>query len=140
MIIKQPSSCPKRGAALVSVLAMTAIVLLIITSTVMVSIINARISFDQTQTQKVYQSAKGLVEEVILRFIRERSFTNPYPEWTADCLQIQDFECKMDLNLTAEGGIVDVWGKSGNKIRHFQFELDVLEDESVSLSGVREIN
>ncbi len=45
----------------------------------------------------------------------------------------------MELNLGEAGGMVDVWGKTGGKVRHLQVELVVNEDESVTVSAKREI-
>lgn len=129
----------KKGAALVSILGITAITLLIITSTILVSVLNSRIGLDWRQSTQALQKTQALRDEAILRFLRQRSFPNPYPNWTADCLQISDWECKMELDLAADGGLIDIWGKVGNKIRHLQVELDVLEDESVTVSASREI-
>jgi len=129
----------KKGAALVSILAVTAIVLIVLMAGTVVAIINSRMNLAQLQSQRAYQATGSLVDEVILRFIRERVFLNPYPDWTSRCLQITDFDCKMELNLQEDGGLVDVWGRVANKIRHFQIELDVLEDESVSVSARREL-
>ena len=129
----------KQGAALISILGITAITLLIITSTTLVAVLNSKMGLDWRQSTQAYQKTEALLDEVILRFLRQRSFVNPYADWTADCLQIPDWECKMELDLAADGGLVDVWGKVGNKIRHLQAELDVLEDESVTVNAKREI-
>jgi len=128
-----------QGVALISVLGITAVALIVISASILVAVINARVGLGRIQSQRVYQRTEGLLEEVILRFIRWRNFTNPYPDWTEDCLQIQDFECKMELNLDTTGGIIDVWGKTAGKIRHLQVDLIVGEDESVTVSAKREI-
>lgn len=128
-----------KGVALISVLAVTAVVLVVISTTTFVSVINSRMGLDRFQSQKTFQETEALIEEAILKFIRWRSFTNPYPDWTSDCLQIKDFECKMEFNLAEEGGTVDAWGKSADKIRHLQVELDVNEDQSVSISAKKEV-
>jgi len=127
------------GVALISVLAITAIVLIIISVVTLVSIINAKLGLDKVQSQKSYQGAEGLIDEAILRFVRYRSFTNPYPEWTENCLQIEGFECKMELDLDQNGGTIDAWGKMADKIRHLQVKLVVAEDGSASISGRKEI-
>jgi hypothetical protein len=128
-----------KGVALISVLAITAIALVVISTTTFISIVNSRMGLDRLHSQKAYQGADALIEESILRFTRWRGFSNPYSDWTSDCLQIKDFECKMEINLGQDGGTVDAWGKVANKIRHLQLELEVLEDESVSISARREI-
>ena len=128
-----------KGVALISVLAVTAVVLVIISTTTFVSVINSRIGLDRFQSQKTFQGTEALIEEVILKFVRWRNFTNPYPDWTSDCLQIKDFECKMELSLDEQGGIVDAWGKVKDKIRHLQVKLDVNEDQEVSISTQKEV-
>ena len=129
----------EEGVALISVLAITAVALVVISVSVIVAVINAKTGLSRFQSQKSYQLTEGLIEEAVLRFIRWRDFTNPYPDWTENCLQIEDFECKMELDLSLDGGVIDVWGKTADKIRHLQIEVDVLEDESVSVSAKREI-
>jgi len=119
----------KKGVALISVLAVSAIVLIVISSSTVISIVDSKMSFSDKQSQKAYQGAKAVSEEAVLRFIRQRVFTNPYPVWSDDCLQIEDFSCKMDLNLQEDGGYIDVWGKTGSKIRHLQVELSVVDNQ-----------
>lgn len=128
-----------QGVALISILAITAIALIVISAAVIVSIVNIQMALNQLQTRKAHQTAEGLTEEVILKFIRFRNFTNPYSEWTENCLQIENIQCKMDYSLDQSGGTINSWGKSGNKLRQLQTELIVSQDESVSVSARREI-
>lgn len=125
--------------ALISVLTLTAVALIVITAAVVVTIINNRIGFDQYQSQKVYQLTDSVLQDAILRFLRYRDFVNPYPDWTQDCLQIQNFTCKMELSLTENGGTIEAWGKINNKLRHLQTQLTVTEDQNVTISGKKEI-
>lgn len=129
----------EEGIALISVLAVTAVALIIISVSIIVAIVNAKAGLGRLQSQKSYQATEAQIEEAVLRFIRWRDFSNPYPDWRENCLQIEDFECKMELDLNPDGGVIDVWGKTAGKIKHLQVEIDVLEDESVSVSARREI-
>jgi len=118
----------KQGAALVSILALTSLALVIISSTTVISVINAKINQDQFYSEETYQAVNCLVDEAVLRYIRERDFENPYPDWTGDCLQIVGFDCKMELNLDENGGVVDAWGKIKGKQRHIRADL-TFDDE-----------
>ncbi len=129
----------RKGVALISVLSLTAIALVIITVVVVVTIINSQIGFDQYQAQKTYEATEAVLQDGILRFLRDRVFINPYSQWTQNCLQIQNFVCKMELNLTESGGTIEAWGKINNKLKHLQTELIVTENENVSISSKKEI-
>jgi len=128
----------KKGAALVSILALTSLALAVISSTTIISVVNAKINQSQFWSQKAYQGANCLLDEVIVKFERERSLDNAYPVWTDNCLQINGFDCKMDMNLTEDGGVVDVWGKYKNKQRHMKAIISVDEQQRVS-AGKEEI-
>jgi hypothetical protein len=123
-----------KGAALVSILALTSLALLIIASTTIISVINAKINLNQFSSKKTYQNVNALADEMILLFIRERSITNPYPSWTEDCLQIDGFDCRMELNLTGSGGSFDVWGKIKGKQRHVKVDISVDDQQRVTAS------
>lgn len=129
----------KSGSALISVLAISAIVLLIISVLTVTAIINRRMNLIQLQAQQTFEACEGLAEEAILRFIRQRNYPNPYPDWTQNCLQINGFDCKMELDLNEDGGTIDIWGKTVDKVRHLQLELEVDEDQRVILSAKREL-
>lgn len=128
-----------KGMALISILATTAIALLLVTVATLVAIINAKVGLDQRQYQTNYQAVESVAEEMVLRFIRERNLVNVYPDWTQNCLQITNFECKMELNLEASGGTIDIWGKTADKIRHLQLTLVVTADNSVQISSRKDI-
>ena len=130
---------PKGGVALISVLSITIVALIVVSASILIAIVNAKMGLSRIQSQKAYQGAEAFLEEAILRFIRCRDFTNPYFDWTENCLQIEDFECKMELDLSLDGGVIDVWGRTADKVRHLQVELDVLEDESVSVISRKDI-
>lgn len=129
----------KKGMALISVLAISAVALLVISAGVMVSVINGQISISQISSQKAYQAAEALKEEAVLRFIRSRDCLPGYDNWAENCLQIQDTQCKMVCSLTEAGGTVDVWGRNNDAMRHLQIEISVLGDESVSVTAQKEI-
>ena len=128
-----------QGIALISVLAATAVGLILISAAIVVAILNARSVFGGQESQKAYQGAEALIEETVIRYLRTREITNPYPDWVENCLQIQGFDCKMELNLEPDGGTVDSWGRVRNKIRHLQAELVVNDDGSLSVSSRKEI-
>lgn len=124
----------QNGAALVSILALTSLALLVISSTTVVSVINARINLNYFQSQKAYRAANYLTDEVIISFIRERTYNNLYADWTNDCLQIEGFDCKMNVSLTEDGGFVEAWGRWKNKQRRVRADLVVNADETVSVT------
>ncbi|PIS09014.1 hypothetical protein COT75_04095 [Candidatus Beckwithbacteria bacterium CG10_big_fil_rev_8_21_14_0_10_34_10] len=129
-----------KGVALISVLAITAITLIVISAVTLVSIINAKIGLNQFQSQKINQAVEALIDDQILSFIRNHeNLNNPYPNWTEDCLQIESFTCKMEFNLDEAGGFIDFFGKMDKKIRHWQVDFNINEDESVSVSARKEI-
>jgi len=129
----------RNGSALLSVLAVTAIALVLVSSLTLVTVINARTSLGFHQSERSYQAVESLLEEMILRFIRFRAVSNPYPDWTENCLQIEDFDCKMEMNLTESGGTIDAWGKMAGKIRHFQVELSVTDQDEVAVETKKEV-
>ncbi len=129
----------KQGVALIAIMGMTAMVLVLITVFIMVSVVDARMNLGKLQSEKAYQAMEALGDEALLNYIRSRLVSNPYPEWTGDCLQIPDFECKMDLNLDESGGVVEIWGRVKNKVRKMEIEVEVLEDESVNVISRREV-
>lgn len=130
----------KQGVALISVLAITAMALIIMTAAIVVAVINAKIGFNQFEAQKTLSATNSVLQDGILRYLRDRNFTNPYPDWTQNCLQIQNFTCKMELVLIDENrGTIQAWGKINDKLRHLQAELTITEDKSVSISGEKEI-
>lgn len=128
-----------QGVALISVLGISAISLIIISVVVIVSIINAKMSFSRLQTDKAYQSADGLVDEAVLRFVRIHACPDLYPEWTEPCLQIPEVQCKMSCSLDGNQGTIDSWAKTGKTMRHLKVEVYINEDESVSVSAQKEI-
>jgi hypothetical protein len=115
----------KNGVALISILAITAIALILISVLVVISIVN--------------KVAESLIDEAVLRYVRFRSFTNPYPDWTENCLQISNVQCKMNYEFDQSGGTIDAWGKSNNFVRHLQVQITVAADESASISARKEI-
>ena len=129
----------KRGVALISVLAITAVILVVMTVGVVVAMINSQVNFHQAQNQKTLMATDSVLQEAVLRYLRDRNFSNPYPDWTQNCLQVQNFTCKMELNLTVNGGTINAWGKVNDKLRHLQVQLTVNADQEVSVSGQREI-
>lgn len=128
-----------QGAALVSILAIMAVALIVVSASTLVAISTSRASFDQVRSQRLWQATESLVDEAVLRFLRSRNFANPYLSWTDNCLQIANFSCKMELNLTESGGEIDVWGKMETKLRHLRFTVAVDPDESISVTNKREI-
>lgn len=126
----------KKGTALVSILALTSLVLAVIASTTVVSVINAKISLGKMEAQKAYNGCSLLADEVILEFARERSYQNLYSSWTNDCLQINGFDCKMESNITQDGGIVDIFGKFKGKQKHLRVNITV--DSFKRVSALRE--
>jgi hypothetical protein len=129
----------KQGVALISVLAITAISLIVLSTMILVSAVNGKMVTNQQHNQKAYVVAQTLIDETMLRFIRFRTVTNPYPDWTSNCLQISDIQCKMDISLGPSGGVINSWGKSGDIIRHLQVEVSVSTNDSVSITARREI-
>ncbi len=129
----------KTGVALISVLAITAIALILISVLVVTSLVNNQIVANRIGSQKAYKVAESLIDEAVLRYIRFRNFTNPYPDWVENCLQIPNMQCKMNYEFNQGGGTIDAWGKSGNFVRHLQVQITVAADESASISARREI-
>jgi hypothetical protein len=129
-----------QGFALISVIAISTIALIVISVVLVVSVINLRMNFNLLQSQKAYLSSESISEDGILRYIRYRSVNNLYPDWTGNCLQVSGVECKMEISTTDTSGSFDSWGRADNKIRHFQYQLQVSPDDSVTISAKKEIN
>ena len=130
-----------QGTALIAVVSTVAIALIVIATSLVVSVINARMSLDQQRAQRAQQVAESLLNDVILKFVRMREETvNQYPDWTENCLQTANVQCKMELNLNASGGTIDAWAKSSDVLKHWQATLEVLGDDSVTVSARREVN
>lgn len=129
----------RSGIALISVLAIMAMALVLITALTVISAINGRMINDRLDSQKAYEAADMLMDDVILKFIRYRTINNSYVDWTANCLQISGVSCKMELDLNASGGSVRTWGKSKNSIRKLEATLIVSSEDSVSISNRKEI-
>lgn len=129
----------KKGVALISVLGITAISLIIISVAVIVSIINAKMSFSRLQTDKAYQAADGLIDETVLRFVRTHTCPDLYSGWTEPCLQIHEVQCKMNCSLNGNQGTINSWAKIGSTMRHLQVEIYINEDESITVSAQKEV-
>lgn len=127
------------GVALISVLAIMAISMVIITVLTVMAAINSKMINDRLDSQKAYEMADALMDDVILKFIRYRSVNNIYADWTVDCLQISGVSCKMELDLGTNGGIVRTWGKSKNSIRKLEATLAVSSDDNVTVNNRKEI-
>ncbi|OGD53272.1 hypothetical protein A3J78_00910 [Candidatus Beckwithbacteria bacterium RBG_13_35_6] len=130
----------KQGLALISIMAITAIGLIVISTILVMAVVNLKIITGYSQAQKAKKTAESLLNDAVLRFLRNRDLVNYYPSWSQPCLQIENTQCKMELSLTPAGGVIESWGRSGIVVRHLAVDVEVLADDSVSISRPRELD
>lgn len=129
----------KKGTALLTLLAVLSMVLVFISISTLSAVLHNRSNYDLRQKQKLYERIASLQEETSLRLLREGAIGNSYLQWTDSCLQLSDWQCKMETDLASAAGKIDIWAKTNKQIRHMQFAVDILEDKSVSISALKDI-
>lgn len=130
----------KKGSMLISILIIAAIILTTVASFTTQAVFLGRSSLDQEQSNQAYFVAESLLFDTVQQYMRfGSSMANPYTDWTVNCLQEDDWLCKMELDLSQAGGTIDAWGQYGGKIKHLQSLISVTSNNKIIVNSIEEI-
>jgi hypothetical protein len=131
----------KRGSILLSFLVLCAIVLSTAAAFSTQSIILSRSSAQEYYYNQAEKITDSLISDIMQKYMRfGPDFDNLYPDWTDNCLQEDNWLCKMDLSLDENGGVVDVWGQYENSIVHKRASISANLYGQVMLTSINKIN
>lgn len=130
----------KKGSILLSLLIIIGVVLTTTLSLSTQAIFLLRSSHDYYKSLQAGYAADSLLYNTIQQYMRfGEGMENQYSEWTDNCLQVNEWVCKMEIALNSQGGLIDVWGQYGGKVKHRQAVIETDLSGQIQVVNFKEI-